>query len=368
MKNVSLIDTYIVSFLQSLDKGRFSSKEKILFFKQLSYLLKGGVSLVDAMNILIDSTDNFAIKDIAKTILEFIKKGKPLSYALNRLPDYFDEGDFSIIKTGEVSGNLPLVLASLASEYVYVKDIKDKYIGAMIYPIILLLVSFIAVISLFAFVLPAVFSIADSFQWMHLPFLTQLLRDFSLFLKLHWQSIGRSFLGIGSFLWIFFSTDIGKKFWFNLVLSIPLLGRMTKYYYVVKFCRYMKLMLSSGMNYVETFQLLRDILGVPAYQNMLENVLAGLQRWENIYDHLKFETNLLPSDVPAMIKVGEQTANLQNTLDNILSMYDSELTILISRLSKVIEPIMLVFIGWIVVVIAFAVFGLILQIMDWVGV
>ncbi|HCB51097.1 TPA: hypothetical protein DEP21_00680 [Patescibacteria group bacterium] len=99
-----------------------------MFFKELSYLLKGGVSVVDALNLLIESTDNFALRDIAKTILTYVKKGKPLSYALNRLSDYFDEGDYSIIKTGEVSGNLPKVLASLAAEYTYVDDIKNKYI------------------------------------------------------------------------------------------------------------------------------------------------------------------------------------------------------------------------------------------------
>ena len=130
----------------------------------------------------------------------------------------------------------------------------------------------------------------------------------------------------------------------------------------------MKLMLSSGMSYLQTFQLLRDILWIAAYQGMIERVLIGLQKWENIYDHLKLETDLLPADVPAMIKVGEQTANLSNTLENVLQMYDSELNLLITRLSKLIEPIMLVFIGGVVVLIASAVFGLILQIMDGAGV
>lgn len=361
------IDKIIVSALSSSDKGNFSGKDKILLLKQLAYLLKWWVSLVEALQILIESTDNFAIKDIANTVLGFIKRGKPLSYAFNRLPDFFTEWDFAIVKSGEMSGSLPRALESLATEYVYIGDIKNKYVWAMIYPIILIVVAIVSVIALFTLVLPSVFSIADSFVWVELPWITQVIRWFSAFLQNNRVALLRGIAWLSAVLWLFFSTENGKKIWFKLLLSIPLIGKMTKYYYVVKFCRYLKLMLWSGMNYIETFALLKDILEIPAYQDMIENVLSWLKRWENIYDNLKMETALLPNDVPVMIKVWEQTANLDKTLDNVLNMYDVELNMMISNLSKIIEPIMLVFIGWIVVVIAYAVFGLILQIMSGVG-
>ena len=91
-------------------------------------------------------------------------EGKSLSYALNRLPDYFDQGDYSIVKAGEESGNLPVILQSLAQEYVYSADIKNKYIGALMYPMILIIIAVVAVFALFILVLPGIFSIADSFQ------------------------------------------------------------------------------------------------------------------------------------------------------------------------------------------------------------
>ena len=125
---------------------------------------------------------------------------------------------------------------------------------------------------------------------------------------------------------------------------MPLVGNMTKYFYLVKWARYMKLMLNAGMSYVQTFQLLRDILRITAYQNMIEHVLAGIQRGETIYAGLADETELIPSDVAVMIKVGEETANLSNSIDNILTMYETELMSMISRLSKVIEPVMLILI------------------------
>ena len=121
------------------------------------------------------------------------------------------------------------------------------------------------------------------------------------------------------------------------------------------------------MNYVETFKTLRDILHISPYQTMIERVLAWLQRWEKIYDSLKHETNLIPWNVSVLIKVWEETANLDNSVDNILKMYQEELNMIINSLSKVIEPIMLVLIGIIVVIVASWVFGLILQIMEWAG-
>lgn len=122
------IDGMIVSILQSLDRGSFGTKNKILFFKEVSYLLNGGVSLVEAMNIIGQSSDNYALKEISTRVLSFLRKGKSFSYALNRLPDYFDQGDYSIVKAGEMSGNLSMILQSLANEYVYVKEIKNKYV------------------------------------------------------------------------------------------------------------------------------------------------------------------------------------------------------------------------------------------------
>jgi len=167
---------------------------------------------------------------------------------------------------------------------------------------------------------------------------------------------------------IFSSTDTGKKKRFSTLLKIPLFGKLTKYYYLIKRCRYTRIMLESWMNYIETFQILKDILNIPIYQNMIENTLIWLQKWETIYETIKDQTYLIPSNVSALIKVWEETANLQSSLDNVLRMYEEELDNNINRLAKVIEPVILVFIWVVIVIIALGVFWLILQIMEWVWV
>ncbi|HMS91497.1 MAG TPA: type II secretion system F family protein [Candidatus Absconditabacterales bacterium] len=361
------IDSIIVSTLQSMDRGSFGTKDKILFFKELAYLLKGGISLFAAIKLIGDSSENYALQEISRNISAFLNRGKSFSYALNRLPDYFDAGDYSLIKTGEMSGELPLILQSLATEYVYIKDMKNKYIGALIYPAILIVVAIVAVLALFLLVLPNIFSIAESFQNLQLPWITRTLQSISVFLQTQWKVIFGIIAGLTLLGGIFFSTEFGKKNRFKVLLSIPMIGTMTKYFYIVKFCRYMKLMMNAGMNYIQTFQLLRDILHIPAYHEMIERVLVGLNKGENIYKVLQYETELIPPDVSIMIKVGEESANLSNSLDNILEMYQEDLNTIIMRSSKIIEPVMLIFVGGIVVVIALGIFGLILQIMEGSG-
>jgi len=144
---------------------------------------------VEAMNIISTSSDNYALKEIGKDISKFLHAGKPLSYALNRLPEYFDEGDYNVIKAGEASGNLATILKSLSEEYVFMSDIKNKYIGALIYPMILIIIAIVAVITLFRFVLPGIFSIATDFNTVQLPWITLALKNMSDFLKDQWKVI-----------------------------------------------------------------------------------------------------------------------------------------------------------------------------------
>jgi type II secretory pathway component PulF len=126
-------------------------------------------------------------------------------------------------------------------------------------------------------------------------------------------------------------------------------------------------MLHSWMNYIETFKTLRDVLWIPAYQEMIERILWWLQKWNTIYDSLKDEKQLIPTNVSVLIKVWEETANLDWALYNVLNMYQEELNTTINSLSKVLEPIILVVIWAIVLLVASWVFGLILQIMEWIG-
>ena len=143
---------------------------------------------------------------------------------------------------------------------------------------------------------------------------------------------------------------------------------MTKSYYLIKWARYMRLMISSGMDYVETFRLLRDVLDIPLYQDMIEQVLADISLGKTLYEPISSHKDIIPSNVAVLIKVGEETANLDNSMTNIIAIYQEELDNSIKNFSKAIEPVILIVVGAIVMLIALGVFGLIFAVMDGAGI
>ena len=367
MSKRSFMDQIIEYFINSSDKSSFSWKEKILFYKELVYMMKGWVPLLETMKTIQRTSENAAVKRVAKEIYGYLDKGKELSYAISRLPEYFDEWDASIIKTWEVSWNLPNVLQSLAEEYAYLSDIKQKYIGAMIYPVSLIIIAIIAVIYLFGFVLPGIFETLSG-SVTEMPAITMALKNFSDFVVNYWQNILVFGILIILLLITYAATEKGKKQMYRLLLEMPIVGNMTKSYYLIKWSRYMKLMIGSGMDYVDTFRLLRDVLKIPLYQWMIEQVLADITLGKSLYEPISQHSDIIPSNVSALIKVWEETANLENAMQNVIDIYQEELDNSIKNFSKAIEPFILVFVWWIVLIIALGVFSLIFAVMDSAGI
>lgn len=361
------IERLVISIMHKLDKSSFSAKDKILFYKELVYMLRGGVSILQAVDTIKKSTTNYAMKTIVASISYYLNEGKSFSYALGRLPEYFDESDSAIVKTGESTGNLDVVLQELANEYSYLHTIKNKYKSALTYPIILIIMSIAAVLFLFSSVLPGILEMFVG-EMDKLPLITRVLKSLSDFFVLSWKTILIVIMTVIVVLGIYGTTEQWKKLFSKILISSPLIGEMTKTYYLIKWARYMKLMIWSGLDYVQTFRLLRGVLAIPAYQDMIEKVMAGLQVGKTIYDSLKEETHLIYPNVAVMIKVWEETAHLEESMQNIISMYQEELDNAITQFSKVLEPVILIFMGMIVALVASGIFGVVFSVMENVGI
>ena len=356
------LEKIIISIMSSVDKSSFSAKDKILF-----YMLHGGVSIMQAVDTIKKSTTNYALKAIVTSISFHLNEGKSFSYALSRLPEYFDESDSAIIKTGESTGNLDTVLQELANEYSYLNSIKNKYKSALTYPIILIIMSIGAVLFLFSSVLPGILEMFVG-EMDKLPAITRILKATSDFFVTSWKTILVVLFTAIAVIWIYGTTDQGKKSLSKFMMSFPLVGKMTKTYYLIKWARYMKLMISSGLDYVQTFRLLRGVLAIPAYQEMIEKVMAGLQIGKTIYDTIKDETDLIYPNVAVMIRVGEETAHLEDSMGNIIAMYQEELDNSITQFSKILEPVILIFMWVIVALVASGIFWVVFSVMENVGV
>ena len=118
------------------------------------------------------------------------------------------------------------------------------------------------------------------------------------------------------------------------------------------------------MDYVDTFRLLRDVLKIPLYQSMIEQVLNDISLWKSLYEPISQHSDIIPSNVAVLMRVWEETANLENAMQNVIDIYQEELDNSIKNFSKAIEPFILIFVWWIVLMIALWVFSLIFAVMD----
>ena len=361
------IEKTILSFMGTLDKGSFSAKDKVLFYKELVYMLKGWLSILQAVEVIRKETTNNAIRNICWTLMHYLNEGKSFSYSLGRLTEYFDEWDSAIVKTWESTGNLDVVLHELADEYEYINQIRNKYISALIYPAFLIVGSIAAVLFLFSSVLPGILDMFSD-QMDKLPLITRVLKSISDFCVEYWKTI-LIVLWVGAIVaWIYSTTEQGKKKFSWMMLNAPLIWGMTRTYYLIKWAKYMKLMIGSWLDYVQTFRLLREILGIPAYQDMIEQVMAWLQIWKTIYASISTQTDLIYPSVATMIKVWEETACLEDSMQNVINMYQDELDNQINAFSKMLEPIILIFMWVIVALVASWIFWVVFTVMENVGV
>lgn len=354
-----MFDQLIERFLYQRDTAFFSIKEKVFLLRELSYLIEGWVAIAEAVNIIQTSSEKWSVKKICEAMAESLNKGEALSRAMRRLPKYFNEGDCNIIKSGEGSGELTHVLKYLAQEYEFLHMIKNKYTSAMIYPAFLFLVSLGAIYILFTSVLPGIFDMVEQFNITSIPPTTKRLMAITSFVSVHVNQIILGIILIVFWCSVMFSTEDGRRSLQLFSFRLPVVGTLTRYYILIKCLRYMKLLMYSGMNYLDVFTYLRDIMQNTAYKDPLDAVIVRIQLWWTIGGALESYTSFIPKDVIALIKVGEETAALEKSLENAVLMYEDEFQKLLDGVSKIIEPVLIVFVGSIIAATAISVFGII---------
>lgn len=358
-----MIENLINRFLNYKEKSNFGIKDKIFLFRELSYLLEWWVNIVDAIKTIWDTSPNYAIKLVCTNIYEGLKAWDSFSRSLMRYSQYFDEWDVNIIRSWESGGELINVLRFLANEYEFLNMIKGKYTSAMIYPVILITLSIVAVLFLFIKVMPQIFDLVADFD-AQIPWSTQLMMNLTTFLSSNVQSLIIIFVLIVLAGIIFVNTEYGKKSTYQFLFELPWFGKLIKEYHLIRFFRYMRLLIQSGMNYVDVLWFLKNIMSVPMYKDMIDDLIAGIRRWESINQNMLFYTNILPHDAILLFKVWEQTANIPSAVDNIINLYQQDLEKWLNDISKIIEPILIVFVGMIILLIAVSVFGVIWSIID----
>lgn len=329
------------SAFQKFRKVKFG--DIVNFTRQLATMVVAGLSLPEALSILRTQATNPSFAEILQDIEHQIVSGGNLGDALSQYPDYFTPIFVALVRAGESSGMLDQVLTRLADTLEEQREFKSKVVGAMIYPIIILIGMVVVIFIMMTVVIPKLTELYKDFG-VSLPASTQLLMNVSsLFVKYWWLMIIILVGGIFAFRkWR--KTLVGELMVDSLVLRIPIIGELQKKIILVEFTRTLAMLISSGIHILEGLRILRDSLGNVHFRNAIIDIGKRIEKGFPLGDTFA-QYDVFPPIVSQMMKVGEETGKLDDTLNKLSKYFQTESEHLVKGLTTAIEPIIMVFLG-----------------------
>jgi type IV pilus assembly protein PilC len=324
--------------------------EVIMIYRQLALLLESGVNIAMALELLQDQISNRTLKKVMAEVTTDIRAGNQLSVAMGRHPDVFSVMSIRTLAIGEQTGSLETMLRQVADysekELVTRKGIK----GALMYPIIAMIVCVVVVGVLMVFVLPAFAGFYGELG-AELPALTKMMLSLSDIIKTYYQQIFLGLLGIAAFAMIYFKTPDGKLNMDKLILKIPLMGRVKHLNELARAARSMSLLYTAGLPLTEIMPLVIQGCGNRVMAQALNNVHIDMLRGEGLSKPMSKSSMFLPLMVQ-MVKVGEETGSLDASLQSVAHNYETEAQDKTKALIGMIQPIMTIVIAGMVGLIA----------------
>jgi general secretion pathway protein F len=361
LKNTGVIPIKIAAPREGM-KRRFtlrSSKGDLLTFTtELSALLGAGLPLDRSLNILSDISENKEMKSVIHSILKSIREGSSFSEALLQHPRVFPKIYVNMIRAGEAGGVLDVVLDKLNEFLETSKELKDTIFSAMIYPTILSATGGISIIILLTYVLPK-FSVIFAELGSSLPLPTQIVLAFSNFLKTFWWVALLLVIGTWFILRMYIKSPAGRYTWDSFKLK--LLREVVTKIETARFSRTLGTLLKSGVPLLQALNNSKDVVSNQVIASAIDRVSKGAKEGKGIAVPLS-DTGVFPPLALSMIKVGEETGQLDTMLLKVASTYEKSLRLAVKRFVGFLEPAMILgmglIIGFIVVSMLMAIFSI----------
>lgn len=346
--------------------GTGVNKENItVFSRQLSTLLKAGLPLLRALEVIGRQEKNPYFKAVVEQLADNVRTGNKFSDGLSQHPKIFDKLYVNMAKAGEAGGVLDVVLDRLSTFQEKALKTTNKVKSAMVYPIVIMGVAVAIVAILMIFVVPQFQKIfTDMLKGnARMPALTQMIIDISDFMKENYILTGLIIVGVILFVKIFFKTKIGTRVWDTAALKLPKIGDLVMKSTVARFTRTFGTLLASGVPILEALTITRGTIKNSLISDALSRVHDRVRDGENLSTPLD-QQNIFPTMVTSMVEVGEETGQLPEMLNRIADNYDDEVDNSVGAITSVIEPIMIVFLAVVVGTIVIALFLPIIQIIQ----
>ncbi len=326
--------------------ARIKVKDLSVFCRQFSVIVVSGIAIVEAVAILRDQTENKKFKDILTEIHEEIQKGKLLSEAMSIYPEVFPEFLSSMIKIGEASGTLDTVMSRMADYYENDNRIRMKVKTAMTYPTIIAVLTVCVVILLMTVVLPMFAGVLGSMGG-QMPLLTLVLMAVSDFIVENFLALLLLVVFLIAAISYYLKSESGRRWFDRLKLKVPFVKKTVVKVITSRFARSMGILLKSGIPIITAMEIMGTLIGNKAVEERFERSREAVKEGRGIAGPMK-ELGVFPPLLIHMISVGESTGELDEMLTRTAGFFDEEVEESITKLTSMVEPVMIIVLAAIV--------------------
>lgn len=335
--------------------GRVKLADLSIFCRQFSTMIDAGVSLVRALDVLAEQTQNPKLRRMIVDIEQEVESGQTLSKAMSKYPKTFTNLFIGLVRAGEVGGVLEESLQRLSAFLESDMELRRKVKAALTYPTIVVVVAVGIVVGLCTFIVPRFVELFRDLGVNELPWMTQILVDFSDFLKTRWW-MGLLIILVAYVATKYFGTTrIGRRVIDRIKLKVPVFGKLHHKIALARFSRTLGTLLVSGVPILQALETVAGTVGNGIIADAVMEARARIREGDRINDPLE-KSRMFPPMVVHMISIGEESGALDQMLTKIAEFYEQEVEATLQSLTAAIEPVLIVFLGVCVGFIVIAMF------------
>lgn len=336
---------------KSFDKA--TSKDLLVFFRQFQALIGSKVPVVYSLRAIGDQTESKYLCGIIKDIANDVEDGAPFSQALATYPDTFPMIITSVIKAGEISGNLESSVKNVASSIDKNYRLTSKIRGALIYPAFVLATAFVVGFASVTFIIPKLAAIVEDMD-AELPWHTMAVIGLGHFMENYWWAVLAVILGVIFSVIYYIKTDAGKQEWDRIKLDLPVIGKLFRYLYITRFAANLVVLLNGGVSIVQSLVTVSEVVNNDVYKKIVLRCADEVKTGGNISTVLAY-SDYIPSIMSKMVAIGEKTGKITESLESVGDFYEQEMDDMVKNLSVLIEPVLIVGLGIGVAILAFSI-------------
>lgn len=338
----------------SFGNKKVKARDLSVFCRQFNSILAAGVTILNALQMLSEQTENKTLREVTKEVQIDVEKGESLTSAMSKHRDTFPPLLIHMVEAGEASGSLEIAFERMAIQFEKQAKVQGQVKKALTYPIVVIFVAIIVVIVMLVVVFPQFQEMFDSLG-SDLPGITKMVIAMSNFVQHFWWLlillVGLAVLGIQTFR----KTPNGQVFFSRLALRMPIVNQLTVKSASATFARTMSTLLAAGIPLVNGVEIITKIIGNVIIKDALNDTVDEIKRGVPLSVPLR-ESEVFPPMVHQMTKIGEETGNVEGMLEKVADYYEEEVEVTTASMTALLEPMIIILLGVIIMFILLAIY------------